>query len=143
MISAQPDLLRRFVATPHHARIRAHSLHVDVMSNDSLLVECLRMELASESQTEAEWTCKILRDTEKPIESPRDISFGHPGLDVKCYSSGTQFVVDRDSREVFGFIVPEDSCERVAESLEQLLGRVADLPLDTGIQTRDSERSVR
>lgn len=134
MTTSPPDLLRRFVATPYHTVIRAKNSHCRVMSNDSDLIECLReLSLASNRSNRADWVCRILRDIDRPVGAEKEISFGHDGLHVECYQSGTQFVVDWESREIFGFIAPGDEVSDVVGRLVSLLHRAATLPLNSRV----------
>jgi hypothetical protein len=59
-----------------------------------------------------------------PPASLTEISFGHDGLHVESYPSGTQFVTDCESREVFGFIAHDEAVGNVVACLLLLLHRV-------------------
>ncbi len=124
MITTAPDLMRRFIPTPHRTTFCTPSSGVLVMSNDSDLIQHLHT-FSPQCEFAAEWVCKLLRDCESPPTSQEDICFGHDALLVQCYRSGTQFVADRDSKEVFGFIAPNDPADRVADFLIRFIACIS------------------
>jgi hypothetical protein len=123
MMAPAPDLLRRFVATPHKTRCVIHGRVVSIESNKLDLVECF---VPTNQRTSGDliWICKIVRGTEAPIAPMECETLGHDTLEVKCFRGGSQLVIDRETREVFVFVVPNDSGALIAELVSSAFERL-------------------
>ena len=108
-----PDLLRRFVATPNISMFRIGNSCARLETNDQLLAStiqgatvCCEAEHAEEA---SHW--KLIRDEQAPCGG-REVSVLSAGpIGTLLVGAGTVIAVDRDRREVFGFIAPDLSGE--------------------------------
>ena len=116
MISPAPDLLRRFVDTPHKITCLIHGRVVSIESNGLDLVECFAP-VSQQIKGNASWTCKIVRDAETSAAAMEWETFGHDSLEVKCLESGSQLVIDHETRELLVFVARNDSGRLIAESI--------------------------
>ena len=120
-----PDLMRRFVVTPHHATCLYRGRMISIVSNDSEVIRCFADGPQNvNGASEPGWNCKIIRDTETPIASQEYETFGYNGLEVRSFASGSQFVIDRDAREILAFASPRDPAIFVVGKLRSALNDV-------------------
>jgi len=121
-VAAAPDLLQRFVATPAATRRQIGEISISVLSNDESIVAAVEAITSKEAgRASQKWSCKLVRDREAPIASEVEICYHHHGLEVLCLLSGTQFVIDHDSLEVFGFIAPAEEPGPLAARLVEII----------------------
>jgi hypothetical protein len=111
-----PDLLRRFVATPHSSVFRVGSTNVRLETNDPTLANTIQKatvcRVKSVAQEDSDW--KLIRDKQAPCGG-REISVLSTGpIGTVLLGRGTFIAVDRERREVLGFIAPDISGEEFA-----------------------------
>jgi hypothetical protein len=122
-ISCVPDLLRRFVATPHSSVFCIGNDHVRLETNDLSLADTIRnanvCREKSNAQEHSEW--KLIRDNQAPCDGKDITIFSAGSIGTILLGTGTIIVVDRERREVFGFITPDISRDEMASTVLPLI----------------------
>jgi hypothetical protein len=121
-----PDLLRRFVRAPHVFSIDAGDICGRVETNDPSIVEAMRSVTAplSHEGPEQAYFWKLIRDEAAP-RGGREVtilSFGP--LSTVLLGVGTMIAIDRERREVLGFIAPDVPTEQFVESWLPLITKL-------------------
>jgi hypothetical protein len=131
-----PDLLRRFVATPHISTFAIKGFHVTLETNDTGLIQTLETFLAgcdSASQPQTSYW-KLIRDELAPCGG-REITVVPSGsMHTLLIGLGTLVVIDRERREVLGFIALDFS---EADLATIALPRILNLLLSQGSRCLD------
>jgi hypothetical protein len=108
-----PDLLRRFVATPNSFVFRIGSTYVRLETNDPTLADTIQSSTVcrdnSEAQEDSDW--KLIRDEQAPCGGKEVSVLPAAPIGTVLLGPGTVIAVDRERREVLGFIAPDISGE--------------------------------
>jgi hypothetical protein len=104
-----PDLLRRFVPTPHVFNFLAGESCVRLETNDPSIVAAMRSgtALSSDGNRGLSYSWKLIRDEAAPCggQEVTILSFGP--LSTVLLGAGTVIAIDRERWEVLGFIAPD------------------------------------
>ena len=111
-----PDMLRRFVATPYSSLFCIGSTYVRLETNDPFLANTIQKATVclekSDAQEDSDW--KLIRDKQAP-RGGKEVSVLSAGpIGAVLLGPGTVIAVDRERREVLGFIAPDVSGEEFA-----------------------------
>ena len=110
-----PDLLRRFVPTPHISSFCIGGTRVRLKTNDLILATTIRgMTTGCESENKGEvshW--KLIRDEQAPRGGREVTVLSSEPTGTLLLGLGTVIAVDRERREVMGFIAPDISGEEL------------------------------
>jgi hypothetical protein len=134
--TAVPDLLQRFVHAPHVCSVFAGDTCVSVETNDPTIVEAMRSVTAPSSHENQgqPYLWKLIRDEAAPC-SGREVtilSFGP--LSTVLLGTGTVITVDRERREVLGFIAPDMPTKKFVETWLLLITRLLSTTESEGSQ---------
>jgi hypothetical protein len=116
--TSAPDLLRRFVPAPHVCNLFAGGSCVRLETNDPSIVTAMRSVTAPSPNENGRvsYSWKLIRDEEGP-SGGREITILSSGpLSTLLLSMGTVIAIDRERREVLGFIAPDVSAEEFVSS---------------------------
>lgn len=118
-----PDLLRRFVATPHSFRFCIGRTCAKLETNDLALASTIQGATVcredSRAQGDSDW--KLIRDEQAPCGG-REVSVLSAGpIGTLLVGAGTVIAVDRERREVLGFIAPDISGEEFIDLVLPLI----------------------
>jgi hypothetical protein len=96
-----PDLLRRFVPTPHEGCIRRDGMHIHLRTNESRLVETFgRME--SCSVDDVNWT--MVCDPELPSRLSEPVTIESESVLFLGFGRACFMAIDRVQKEITGFM---------------------------------------
>ena len=108
-----PDLLRRFVATPNSSVFRIGSTYARLETNDPTLADTIQSATVcqenSDAQKDSDW--KLIRDEQAPCGGKEVSVLSAAPIGTVLLGPGTVIAVDRERREVLGFIAPDISGE--------------------------------
>jgi len=113
IVESVPDLLRRHIATPYISTVFTDGGLVTLETNDMELSNTIRHELSrgrkhrprhSESGPQ-HW--KLIRDDAAPRGGDEITVLAAMTLQTLLFGNGTIITVDRERREVLGFIAPD------------------------------------
>ena len=111
-----PDLLRRFVPTPHSCVFRIGNSYARLKTNDPTLADTIQKAKVCRGKSDApegsEW--KLIRDNQAPCGGREVSSFSAGPIGTLLLGPGTLIAVDRERREILGFIAPDISGEEFA-----------------------------
>ena len=116
--TSAPDLLRRFVPSPHVCNLLAGDTCVRLETNDPSIVAAMSNIASPSLEENREVSCfwKLIRDEEAP-SGGREITILSSGpLSTLRLGMGTVIAIDRERREVLGFIAPDVSAEEFVTS---------------------------
>lgn len=110
-----PDLLRRFVAAPNSFVFRIGGTYARLETNDPTLAETIQSATAcrenSDAQEDSDW--KLIRDEQAPCGGKEVSVLSATPVGTVLLGRGTVIAVDRERREVLGFIAPDISGEEL------------------------------
>jgi hypothetical protein len=108
-ITRVPDLLRRFVDTPHIARFQVGSTRARLETNDLILAATIQAATAGcETEGAGElWYWKLIIDEQAPRGGREVIVLSAGPIGTMIVGLGTVIAVDRERREVLGFVAPD------------------------------------
>jgi hypothetical protein len=114
--SHAPDLLQRFVATPHSSVFCTGRGCVRLDTNDPTLANTIQTATVcrekSDAPEDSDW--KLIRDEQAPCGG-KEVSVLSAGpIGTVLLGRGTVIAVDQERREVLGFIAPDISGEEFA-----------------------------
>ena len=121
-----PDLLRRFTPTPYLGDVVVDSISLAVQTNDPQLIEAMQHSETGKSgvQLLRQLKLRIVRDNDEPTDRSEVVLLSAGPLTTLLAGTRTVLVLDRDRREILGFLSSSISLEHfVAELLPILLGR--------------------
>ena len=108
-----PDLLRRFVAAPNSFVFRIGSTYARLETNDPTLADTILNATVcrehSDAQEDSDW--KLIRDKQAPCGGKEISVLSAAPLGTVLLGPGTVIAVDRERREVLGFIASDISGE--------------------------------
>jgi hypothetical protein len=108
-----PDLLRRFVAVPNSSVFRIGSTYARLETNDPSLADTIQSATVcrenSNAQEDSDW--KLIRDEQAPCGGKEVSVLSATPIGTVLLGPGTVIAVDRERREVLGFIAPDISVE--------------------------------
>ena len=108
-----PDLLRRFVAAPNSFVFRIGSTYARLETNDPTLADTIQSATVcrenSDAQENSDW--KLIRDEQAPCGGKEVSVLSATPIGTVLLGDGTVIAVDRERREVLGFIAPDISGE--------------------------------
>lgn len=132
-ITRVPDLLRRFVATPHISRFHVGSTRARLETNDLILAATIQAATAGcETEGAGEfWYWKLIIDEQAP-RGGREVSVLSAGpIGTLLFGLGTVIAVDRERREVLGFVAPDISGEEFAAIVLPRILKLLQSPANT------------
>jgi hypothetical protein len=124
--SVIPDLLRRFVAAPHLCNFFAGGTSVRLETNDPSIITALRSVTAflSDENGKAPYYWKLIRDEAAPCGGRQVTILSSGPLNTLLLGTGTAIAIDRERREVLGFIAPDVPAEEFATRWLSLITRL-------------------
>jgi hypothetical protein len=133
--TAVPDLLRRFVHAPHVFNVFAGDTRVRVETNDPSIVEAMRSVTAppSHENQDPPYFWKLIRDEAAPCGGREVTILSFGPLSTVLIGNGTVIAIDRERREVLGFIAPDVPTRQFVEGWLLLITRL--------LTTAESEES--
>ena len=113
-----PDLLRRFVPAPHVCNVFVGDTCARLETNDPSIVAAMPSVTASSSYENAEvsYFWKLIRDDEAPCGGGEVTIFSSGPLTTLLLGTGTVIVIDRERREVLGFIASDVGAKELVTS---------------------------
>jgi hypothetical protein len=122
-----PDLLRRFIATPHTFCIGVGENSVRLETNDLALLADFQSEV---QQLPLGYSWKLIRDdvTGRGDETTVIVS---GSLIVVLLGTVTLVIVDRDRRQVLGFVASDVHAGNFLNRLSSILAESMSLPTET------------
>jgi hypothetical protein len=106
VMTPAPDLLRRFVSTPHASRHQVHDTCVYLETNDVELAMTMRANFNSSAEHDSfpSILWKLIRDDEAPCGG-REVTILSSGpMSTLLIGPGTVICIDRQQHEVLGFL---------------------------------------
>jgi hypothetical protein len=117
-----PDLLRRFAAAPYIFSKDDGPRRICIQSNDlEIALAVRRSSYIHELGILPGGLCKLIRDTDGPVDGSDISVISDLSLRVLCLGRGTILIHDRERSELFGFISCNVTAEKLASSLIPLL----------------------
>ena len=117
-----PDLLRRFVPTPHSAIVTVRDIEVTLQTNDPEFVSVMQSApAASEVPHPKRLLMTLVRDDTAPSGDSYLTFLPLWPLGTLSLGQGTVLAIDCERREVIGFIANPVAAERVANELFPIL----------------------
>lgn len=138
-MSGVPDLLQRFVPVPHACSLIAGDIHLQLETNDPSIVTAMRSVASPASKNEkASYSWKLIRDNKAP-RGRREVTILTSGaLSTLLLGAGTIIAIDRQRREVLGFIASDVSAQ---EFVTILLPLITELSRESHAVTAESALS--
>ena len=106
-----PDLLRRFVETPHASEFCIGSSRARLETNDPILAKAVQKALAAcevePIGSDSNW--KLIRDEQAPCGGLNVTVLSAGPIGTLLLGRGTVIAVDRERREILGFVAPDVS----------------------------------
>ena len=135
-ITRVPDLLRRFVATPHISRFHVGITRARLETNDPILAATIQAATAGcETEGAGEcWYWKLIRDEQAPRGGSEVSVLSAGPIGTLLFGLGTAIAVDRERREVLGFVAPDISGEEFAAILLPRILKLLQSPANTSHQ---------
>ena len=96
-----PDLLRRFVPTPHEGCIRRDGIHIHLRTNECRLVEKFER-MKSCSGGDVMWT--MVCDQELPAQLGEPLAIESESVLLLSFGQACFVAIDRGQREITGFM---------------------------------------
>jgi hypothetical protein len=122
-VSRQPDLLRRFVATPFVFVGRDDSSRIRIESNELEIALSIRGSavVQRERKRAGGLSCKIIRDMAAPVDGSEISILSDGSLRILRRGRGTIVIHDREKSELLGFLASNVKASELASSLLPLL----------------------
>lgn len=118
-----PDLLLRFVPTPHVFSFCRDDVHLRIETNDLNIALAVRkfcmLPSKGEQQTVLLW--KFIRDRMAPPGDMELTTLSDGPLRTLLLDTGTMITFDRERHEILGFLAPEVTAEQLVMTLIPLL----------------------
>lgn len=128
-----PDLLRRFIATPHVSILCIGDTCARLETNDLILASTIQGAIVcqekSDAQEDSDW--KLIRDEQAPCGGREVSVLSADPIGTILLGLGTIVAVDRERREVLGFIAPDISGEEFAAIALPLILKLLDSTANT------------
>jgi hypothetical protein len=127
-LSGVPDLLRRFVETPYAVSFTSGDATVRIEANEFALLNKMHGAMVSQNGFGTEiLTWKLIRDEAAPCDGKElTILFFGP-LNVILAGTGTVIAIDREQREVLGFIAANVSSDEFVTALLPIVLKLSHL----------------
>jgi hypothetical protein len=118
-----PDLLRRFISTPHRARVLLGDAELAAETNDLALLIVMRQAATAESNDRLRRTLrmKLVRDPDAPCDCTHVTVIRAWPLLTLLAGTGTVLSLDLERDEILGFVAADVSAERIWEELLPML----------------------
>jgi hypothetical protein len=118
-----PDLLRRFVSTPHHATVLRDGTRIAVETNDPELIAAMRRVAVSHSGDQARSTLsmKVVRDADAPCDGTQVTVLRSWPLLTLLAGTGTVLSFDCERGEILGFVAADVDPQHFAGTLLPIL----------------------
>lgn len=126
-----PDLLHRFTPAPQFAELIVEGILLAVQTNDSRIITEMRQSGPEEirSQFQRPVLVRVVRDDDAPTEGSEIVVMSSWPVVTLLAGTGTMLLLDRERREVLGFLSNAVSAERfVRELLPIFLKTLRDEP---------------
>ncbi len=123
LTSAIPDLLRRFVPTPHTQTVDTGDIVVRLETNDiDIVSETQRLGTTLKDADSREvLLLKVVRDPDAPRDEGEVTVLSAPPLFTIYRGTGTVLALDCERREGVGFVAPDLSARYFVTSLVPLV----------------------
>jgi len=116
-VTQVPDLLRRFVPTPHRGRWIVGGTAIEVETNDLEIVLATQAGDGARTPDRHFVSAKIIRDYDIVVDGPeRTLLTAHP-LTLLMAGATTMLAFDAERRELLGFIASDISARELLEDL--------------------------
>jgi hypothetical protein len=124
-VATTPDLLRRFIATPHRFGALLCSTVISFETNDQELLTAFRagaehLAGALVSSSQKPWYWKVIRDYDVVQVDVVPFVLEDETLSTLFVGTGTVAAVDWESRELLGFIAANISAQYLLDALINL-----------------------
>lgn len=122
---AVPDLLRRFVSTPHFADVVLEGIPLSVQTNDLQIVTEMQRSTSQEVnlQFSRAVLVRVIRDHDAPVQNSEITMLSAGPLVTLVVGTGTALALDCERREILGFLSSSVSPERLVRELLPILLR--------------------
>jgi len=117
---AIPDLLRRFVPTPHETAAVIGDLKIRLQSNDIELLAAMHPAATNNTNDKgatASLLMRLIRDDEAPSDTSRLVLLSSGPLITLFVGIGTVLTLDCERREISGFVAASIPAARVVTEL--------------------------
>jgi hypothetical protein len=124
-----PDLLRRFVPAPHVLCCQLEGINLQLETNDPAIADTLAKAttgIFADARVHA-WV--LLRDEAAPCDGQEVTIVSWGGLSTILCGSGTVIAVDREQREVVGFLAANITAQEFANRMLPLILEVVIRPV--------------
>ena len=125
-MSSVPDLLRRFVPAPHVCNVPAGESYLRLETNDPSIVTAMRgVASPSDDKGRAFYSWRLIRDDQTPRGGRKVTILTSGALSTLLLGVGTIVAVDRQQREVLGFIASDVSDQEFVTILLPLITKLS------------------
>lgn len=125
-----PDLLRRFVPTPLVSTFCTRDVRMRLETNDPLIITAMQSATVPGSLENGDLSFwKLIRDDEAPHGSRKVTILSSGPLSSLLVDAGTVIVIDRELREVLGFLGPDVSAREFLVILYPIIVKLLRDPL--------------
>jgi hypothetical protein len=126
--TALPDLLRRFVATPHRCRAVAQSMIITIETNDQEMLAALRDRAEQligvlRSSSDSAWHWKLVRDHDFSQSTFEAHLLSGDALSTLFLGTGTIVAIDWIRGELLGFVAANLPAQQLLDILLDLARR--------------------
>lgn len=118
-----PDLLRRFVATPHVSMFRIGDTSVSLETNDAVLAGAIQNVSAPCEAENGDGTShwKLIRDEQAPCGGSEVTVLSAGPIGILLFGFGTVIAADQERREILGFVAADLSAEKFVTKILPLV----------------------
>ena len=118
-----PDLLRRFVATPHKLSFALGPAFLTLETNDSSLIADMQRECIANVNVASEQSLriKVIRDDEAPSDNSDVLLLRSLKVNTLLVGTGTILAFDTERHEIVGFLDPFITAGRLLRELLPML----------------------
>ena len=142
-----PDLLRRFIATPHVSTFYIGDTPVRLETNDPVLAGAIHNSTAlcetENGSATSHW--KLIRDEQAPCGGTEITVLSAGPLGILLFGFGTVIAADRERREILGFVAADLSAESCVTMVLPLVLELFRAPQEnaTAMSTDGNPRTTR
>jgi hypothetical protein len=110
LLSPPPDLLRRFVETPLHCRMRLNGACVQLMTNEFQFLQALSGWADSREQTAQEFVSwKVIADPDAGVPVPEPVITNSGAVLTAWFGRGNLLSLDWECRMAYAFLAPQSA----------------------------------
>jgi hypothetical protein len=123
-----PDLLHRFVETPYAVTLTSDNVTVKIEANEFALISKMHLAIVFWHRFEnGILTWKLIRDEAAPCSEKELTILSADPLNILLAGTGTVIAIDRELREVLGFIAPNVSNDEFVTTLLPIVLKLSHL----------------